>query len=414
MNKVCEKCKASCGSREGIRCYGSCNRIFHPSCIDWNFEKFIKLFKDCPYAKFVCLECQEENSEKNQDSMKNLQEQIQEIKELVSQNSKNNLDKVNSHDQMLKDMHDAINKIGSNIEDKNECITKEINKVATLQNKNMESYAKSLKTGFAAIQMTPVKQNHKQQQEMIKTPNPILIVKSKNAEQVATTTEEFIKDKIDPTKVPISNLRKKANGTITMECNNENIENVRAQTEAALGCDYEVKIPQKFKPRIKAIGIHTEFTPDEMKKYIYSQNPVVTQNSYVEVIQIRETRLKNGFTAIIELDAKTYSDILSIGKLNIEWDRCSIFENINIRRCFNCSGYFHRFERCSDTKACSRCSEEHDLRDCKSSIDACINCKKANEKLNLNLDTNHPAWSEECEVYKRNAASKMRSIEYNK
>lgn len=412
MSKICEKCKNSCSSREGLRCYGSCNQIFHPTCIDWNFEKYTKLFKDCPYAKFVCIECQEKNDEIKQESIINLQEQVKEIKELVIQNTKECVDKVNSHDQILKDMHEAVLKIGSRIEDKNDCITKEINKVATQQNKNLESYANKLKADFVSIQVTPVKQHH--QQEQVRTPRPILIVKAKNSEQIATTTEEFIKEKIDPTKVPISNLRKKANGTISIECTNENIENVRAQTEAALGSDYEVKIPQKLRPRIKVVGIHTRCTTEEMRKYIYSQNPVVRQDSHVEIIQIKETRVKNGFTAIIELDGKTYSDVLNIGKLNIKWDRCSIFENLNVRRCFNCAGYFHGFEKCTFPKACSKCSEEHDLRDCTNGIYSCINCKRANAKLNLDLDFNHPAWSEECQVYKRNAESKMRSIEYNK
>lgn len=413
MSKICEKCKASCSSREGLRCYGSCQRIFHPTCIDWNFEKYTKLFKDCSYAKFVCLECQEINDISKQEYIVSLQEQVEEIKELVIQNTKENADKVNRHDQMLKSLHDAVLKIGSKIEDKNESITKEINKVATQQNKNLESYADKLKADFTATQVTPLKQIY--QQEKVQTPRPpILIVKAKNAEQVATTTEEFIKETIDPTKVPISNIRKKANGTISIECTNENIENVRAQTEAALGNDYEVKIPQKLRPRIKVIGFHTRCTTEEMKNYIYSQNPVVRQDSHVEIIQIRETRLKNAFTAIIELDGKTYSDVLNIGKLNIKWDRCSVFENLNVRRCFNCAGYFHGFEKCTFPKACSKCSEEHNLRECTNGIYACINCKRANEKLNLNLDINHPAWSEECQVYKRNAESKMRSIEYNR
>lgn len=412
MSKNCEKCKASCSSREGLRCYGSCEKLFHSGCIDWNFEKYTKLFKDCPYAKFVCLDCQKENDENKFEEMMNLQKQVKEIKEIVTQSNKDNMDKVNSHDQILKDMHEAVLKISSKIEDKNECITKEINKVANIQNKNLESYAHKLKADFVAIQVTPRKQSN--QQEKAQTPIPILIIKPKNSEQIATTTEEFIKDKIDPTKLPISNLRKKANGSITIECNNSNIENVRAQTEAALGSDYEVKIPQKLRPRIKAIGIHTRCTPEEMKNFIYCQNPIVRKDSFVEIIQIRETRLKNGFTAIIELDGRTYSDVLNIGKLNIKWDRCSVFENVNVRRCFNCSGYFHGFEKCTFPKACSKCSEDHDVRDCTNGIYSCINCKKANEKLNLNLDFNHPAWSDECQVYKRNAESKIRSIEYNK
>lgn len=411
MSKICEKCKASCNSREGLRCFGSCNGIFHPGCIDWNFEKYTKLFKDCPYAKFVCLECQNENAEKKQDVMMILQKQVKEIKELFIQNNNHNIEKVNNHDRVLKDMHESVLKIGSNIEDKNERITKEIKNVVTLQNRNMESYADKLKADFGSMQVTPVKQ-YIQEQDRSYTPIPILIVKSKNSEQIASTTEQFIKDTIDLTTVPIVNLRKKANGTVTIECNNGNIENVRAQTEAALGSDYEVKIPQKFKPRIKAIGIHARCSPEEMIKYICCQNPVIRNDSTVEIIQIRETRLKNGYTAIIELDGKTYTDVLQIGKLNIKWDRCSVFENINIRRCFNCSGYFHGFEKCSSAKACSKCSEEHELKDCTNGIYSCINCKKANEKLNLNLDINHPAWSDECEVYKRNAASKIRSIDY--
>lgn len=44
-----------------------------------------------------------------------LQKQVKEIKELFIQNNNHNIEKVNNHDRVLKDMHESVLKIGSRI-----------------------------------------------------------------------------------------------------------------------------------------------------------------------------------------------------------------------------------------------------------------------------------------------------------
>lgn len=58
MSNNCGKCKKPASSRDLLRCYGKCKIGFHPNCIDYKMDSWGKLFKECPYAKFICLDCQ--------------------------------------------------------------------------------------------------------------------------------------------------------------------------------------------------------------------------------------------------------------------------------------------------------------------------------------------------------------------
>lgn len=46
---------------------------------------------------------------------------------------------------------------------------------------------------------------------------------------------------------------------------------------------------------------------------------------------------------------------------------------------------------------------EHIIKECKATINECINCKTAAaEKRKMNIDWNHPAWSKSCTVLQQN------------
>ena len=64
MSKTRGKCNNSKrvpGSKEFLHCFGLCNKFFHVECLDWKFagsENWLKVFKNCPYAVVMCLDCQ--------------------------------------------------------------------------------------------------------------------------------------------------------------------------------------------------------------------------------------------------------------------------------------------------------------------------------------------------------------------
>ena len=58
-----------------------------------------------------------------------------------------------------------------------------------------------------------------------------------------------------------------------------------------------------------------------------------------------------------------------------------------IKQCFNCQGYGHTASTCTRKRACGKCGEDHETKDCKSHETHCAQCQGP-----------HPAWHHECPV----------------
>lgn len=66
MSKICALCNNTKRGKEYLLCFGSCNRAYHVDCLDWKFhtnDNWIKAFNDCPFAVFMCGQCQSISNE---------------------------------------------------------------------------------------------------------------------------------------------------------------------------------------------------------------------------------------------------------------------------------------------------------------------------------------------------------------
>lgn len=88
MSKQCGKCKVSASSRELIRCFGSCKTAYHPLCVDSKMDSWGKLFKECPYAKFVCSECQRDSDNTTAAELMYVKDKITNLSDMVMTLSK--------------------------------------------------------------------------------------------------------------------------------------------------------------------------------------------------------------------------------------------------------------------------------------------------------------------------------------
>lgn len=86
----------------------------------------------------------------------------------------------------------------------------------------------------------------------------------------------------------------------------------------------------------------------------------------------------------------------------IGWQRCRVYEDYNINRCFKCNSYGHSAKKCRNEEICSYCAGNHGGKDCPDrNIKKCCNCMKANEKYKTKLNINHYTFDENaCESYK--------------
>jgi hypothetical protein len=103
----------------------------------------------------------------------------------------------------------------------------------------------------------------------------------------------------------------------------------------------------------------------------------------------------------MEVNNELYSDILVNEVLKIKWNKCRVVDNLNLIKCFKCSGFNHYADQCKNEIAFPKCSEKHAYNECKSECVRCVNCTVANKNYNLKLSVDHPSWSKECKVLQR-------------
>lgn len=255
--------------------------------------------------------------------------------------------------------------------------------------------------------------------EKFKKHEPIVIIKPKNHEQKNIKTQEDIKNNIDPVDVGVAGIKNFKKGSVIVELKNtEATKKIQKEVITKLGDRYEVDIPKPKYPTIKVVGITDKYTAEEIENKIRMQNEYKDkEKSKISVKFIKENKKSSGynnFTVFIEVDGKTHSKMLEETKINIGWNRCAVYDHLSVLRCFNCNGYRHKAGDCKNKKSCGKCSNAHDTSECKENIDKikCVNCKLSNDKLSLNLNDNHHAWSKECPIYKRNIESEKRKIDF--
>ena len=83
MSNNCGKCKKPASNRDLIRCYGKCKTGYHPTCVDYKMDSWSKMFKECPYAKFVCFECQNDIEYSTTSDLLGLKEQLFQLSQSV-------------------------------------------------------------------------------------------------------------------------------------------------------------------------------------------------------------------------------------------------------------------------------------------------------------------------------------------
>lgn len=173
--------------------------------------------------------------------------------------------------------------------------------------------------------------------------------------------------------------------------------------------------------KVKIVGLSERLEEREMNQYLQEQNEFISYTSYTKILKYEEARNPHSsyhrYNAIVEMDKIIMEKCFQVGKVNINWDKCyvvELVEQIKVSRCFKCSGYNHRSDKCRNKTACPRCSGEHELVNCKNQDVQCINCLIFNNKLNLKLNTKHSALSKDCEVFKRKVQFKKESLSGSK
>lgn len=241
----------------------------------------------------------------------------------------------------------------------------------------------------------------------------VLLVRPKDKNQPSEETRKQLEARIEPTNLglTISAVKYVRDGGVAISYNNEDGEvTVPSNIKKNLGEQYEVIEPEKKNPRIKIINVSKEIAENEeiLVEKIIKQNRISTDEDklIIRMIHNYETK-KEGkrprTNVIMEVDPQTYSQLSSRGTISIGWKSCYFVDHVNIVQCYKCWKFGHMGKECkNEKKVCPHCTGEHKGSECEASTKVCTNCKYAAENLGIvNIKFDHPAYSKECDSYKR-------------
>lgn len=103
---------------------------------------------------------------------------------------------------------------------------------------------------------------------------------------------------------------------------------------------------------------------------------------------------------------------MKMKKIKVNWEICHIPEHYSIMRCHNCASFDHKEDSCTCNVTCGYCNGKHCSNECEAENLSCPNCNKANQSLNLELNTNHNAWSRKCTILTRKITKVAQQTDY--
>lgn len=235
--------------------------------------------------------------------------------------------------------------------------------------------------------------------------------------QESEKTKSEIKEKIKPStlSVGVSGIVNRQGGAVAIRCQNNDARSKLAnEMKDKMSEKYEVHLPKMRLPKVLITGLSENMEGDSIIDAIKKQNKV--ECNEIKCIKVYKSyKNERVFNALVEIDSKGFEQVMNLKKINIEWDRCPVYENLSILRCYKCWGFNHTAAHCKESvQICAKCSDEgHSFKECINDLKKCINCKKAKERLNLSeIDINHDCRDNCCRTLQRKLKIENEKIIY--
>lgn len=241
-----------------------------------------------------------------------------------------------------------------------------------------------------------------------------LIVKPKNR-QDAKKTQVKIHESIKPSelKVGIKSFRTTKQGSVVLKCSTrQEIDRLKEAAKTSLGDLYEIEIPKKKLPRIKIIGYTGEKSANEVEHTLRGQNNWIGEKDEFKVTYLKKRRNRQETTIFAECSPDLFRKIMTMKRVFIDWERCVVYEDLQITRCYNCQGFYHKGGTCVKKKICGKCAEDHDSSACQNQMKKCHNCLLANSLYGTVYDTGHTVNDPVCPSYRYHINVLKSKIDY--
>ena len=241
---------------------------------------------------------------------------------------------------------------------------------------------------------------------------PVLIINKHddsliNKENMKTINRTMISEKVSITK----SFKNKLGNTVFVCDSVERRDKLRDEIVKSLP-HVSYKAPPPLGPVVNVVGFNNECTnADLITAFVY-------QNHFVkDFLELNSSQISDHINHIVTKPLKNNSDFCQAlfrvspsfrqllkkfsDKVTVGSMRCKIYDRHNVKRCNNCYEFGHFAAQCRAEKpVCGFCCGSHQTSNCPvqtSGKPLCCNCKKSD---NHSHDTNHPAYSFNCPVYK--------------
>lgn len=414
--RECFKCKNSIRGESGISCAGVCGKHFHTTIKCSGLEQYSSGILDTnPMIKFICEDCIL--------YIHNVDLVLKDMQEVVNRNGNYLKEYKNEFEISLQKNEIEIKKLLEAIEERYAKrlnamkIAQETCEKSVIEIKKMSAFSDAFKSQSEKIcnnvkeikndirsEMKKIKESTKSatkpQMNFAEQLKQTVYIKPKTRQENAKTTKE-IKEKIDPSSLSlkVDKISNRNEGAIAINCiGEESVQKIESEVKQKLGEKYDVKIITKKRPQIMITDMSEMWKSEELEVAIKKQNNL---NGTVKCVKVFKNKNRDVHSAIVELEMCNYKQIIEKKKINIGWEKCRVFEHLNLNRCYKCWGYHHVAKNCKNCIKCAKCGENHDTRECSSAILKCVNCARYNDKFKLNLDISHDSRDVNCAVYKK-------------
>lgn len=371
---TCIFCSESINHRKKahVQC-ANCERCCHAACLNDSPAVIISLLNDVQGLSWTCPDCLRNCITVDQESLKNT------IQRLID----TSLETLSDTFMVLKD---------------------DFLKIA-------EEKLSSVALERPSVMIPPKKYT-----DMLKNnTQPAILIKPKDHAQSNSDTRKALSENINPIEcsLQIAKVKHVKDGGVVVGCKNvsEN-EKLKKLAEEKLADNYDIREIRGIYPRIRIVGFRCSYDDQTLISTLIKLNPDIFDTTFsYKVIKISKTKRNSAiFQAVVEVDKRAYDNAMHAGNVFIGFDSCSVYEGIDIYRCFRCSELHHTSRSCAKSFCCPRCGGDHEVTNCSATYLSCPNCVKLRKTdKNINVAINHAAWDKlNCLAY-QNALAKRRS-----
>ncbi|GFY74146.1 hypothetical protein TNIN_60571 [Trichonephila inaurata madagascariensis] len=147
-------------------------------------------------------------------------------------------------------------------------------------------------------------------------------------------------------------------------------------------------VPKRKNPTMLIRNVPNDVDDSELLDVIREQNPeILASNECWNESRVRFVLKKfqhvRERTVVIEFHPKIRKNVNAVGSLKIMWNMCRTEDFLVINRCFQCLGYNHRANECTNILSCYFCAGEHKSDTCS------YRENQATQQRILNLENNN-------------------------